>query len=84
MLYYALVRPKSVYTSPVWNNIMTTDANKLQNIQRKFAAPCFSRFFILVPYTSIHGLQFLKLYTSQLEGTSRNYMISKDQNCVPS
>jgi len=29
-------------------------------------APCFSRFFIHVPYTYIHALQLLKLYTLQV------------------
>jgi len=61
----------SVYTSPAWNNIMTTDANKVENIQRKFAAPCFSRFFTPVPYTYIHALRLLKLHTLQVR---RHYL----------
>jgi hypothetical protein len=28
----------------VWNSIATTDANKLERIQQKFAALCYNRF----------------------------------------
>jgi hypothetical protein len=37
--YYTLARPKSEYASPVWNNF-TSDADKLERIQRKSEALC--------------------------------------------
>jgi hypothetical protein len=41
MLYIAIVRSKFEYASVVWN----TDSNKLERIQRKFAAFFHNRFF---------------------------------------
>jgi hypothetical protein len=40
-----LVRPKHEYVSAVWNSVTSTDAKKLERIQRKFAALCQNRFF---------------------------------------
>jgi hypothetical protein len=45
MLYTLLVRPKLEYASVAWNSITNTDSNKLERIQRKFAALCYNRFF---------------------------------------
>jgi hypothetical protein len=46
---------------------MTTDANKLEHIQQKFASLCFSNFFH-VHYNHAYALELLKLHTLQLEG----------------
>jgi hypothetical protein len=42
MLYFTLVRSKLEYAYVVWNSITTTDANKLERIQQKFAALCYA------------------------------------------
>jgi hypothetical protein len=38
MLYIAIARFKLEYSRVVWNSITNTDSNKLEHIQRKFAA----------------------------------------------
>jgi myo-inositol catabolism protein IolC len=40
MLHFALVRSKMEYASVAWNSVTITDSNKLQRLQRKFAALC--------------------------------------------
>jgi hypothetical protein len=45
MLYFAVVRPKLEYASVIRNSIISADANKLEGIQRKFAATFYNRFF---------------------------------------
>jgi hypothetical protein len=45
MLYFALVRCKLDYASVAWNSVAITDSNKLERIQREFAASCHNRFF---------------------------------------
>jgi hypothetical protein len=50
MLYIATVRSKLEYAFVVWNSIMNTDSNKLESIQRKFAALCHNTLFQDVDY----------------------------------
>jgi hypothetical protein len=45
VLYSSLVRSEPEYASVVWNSISSTDSTKLEIIQRKFAALCYTRFF---------------------------------------
>jgi hypothetical protein len=47
----------------VWNSIMTTDANKMEHIQQKFAALCYNHFLPRVHYSYANALEYLKLRT---------------------
>jgi hypothetical protein len=61
-LNITLFRTKLEYTSVVWNSIMSTDANKLERIQQRFAALCFNRFFPQVHFSYSLALEELKLH----------------------
>jgi hypothetical protein len=51
VLYSTLVLSKIEYASVAWNTITITDPSKLEIIQRKFAAFCYTRF--LMAYVTI-------------------------------
>jgi hypothetical protein len=57
------VRSKLQYASAAWTSITSTDANKLERIQQRFAALCFNRFFPQVQYSYSLALVKLKLHT---------------------
>jgi hypothetical protein len=56
-LYISLSKCKLEYASAVWNSILSTDANKLECIQQRFAFGCFNRFFRQICYS--YSLFFL-------------------------
>jgi hypothetical protein len=63
-LYMTLVRSKIECASVVWNSITSTDANKLEHIQQRFAALCFKRLpNHEVPYCYSFVLEELQLIT---------------------
>jgi hypothetical protein len=66
MLYFTLVRRKLEYASVVWNSITTTDANKLERTQQKFAALCYNRFLPHVHYSYANALEYLKLHNVRM------------------
>jgi hypothetical protein len=45
VLYIALILSKLEYASVAWNSLTLADSNKLENIQKKFANLCYTRFF---------------------------------------
>jgi hypothetical protein len=56
VLCTTLVWPKLEYASVAWNSITSTDLSKLMRVQRKFAALCYSRFFVGVCYKNYDGI----------------------------
>jgi hypothetical protein len=63
------------YACVVWNSITSTDANKLERIQQKFASVCFYRFSPQVAYTftvvalekiGLHSLRKRRYYLEAL------------------
>jgi hypothetical protein len=65
-LYTAFVRSKFEYASVVWNSIKSTDTNKLERIQQRFAALGFNSFFPQVHYYYSLALEELKLHTLRM------------------
>jgi hypothetical protein len=63
MLYFALVRYKLEYASVAWNSVTITDSNKLERVQRKFAALCHKIFFQDVECHCDNILEKLNLQT---------------------
>jgi len=72
MLYFTVVRPKLKYASVIRNSITSADANKLEGIQRKFAAQFYNRFF---PNAHANALVYLKLRILEREKPSHLYNI---------
>jgi hypothetical protein len=50
IVFFALVKSKLEYASVAWNSVTITDSNKLERVQRKFAALRHKRFFQDVEY----------------------------------
>jgi hypothetical protein len=48
--YFAFIGSEFEYASVAWNSVTITNSNKLERIQRKFAALCHNRVFQDVEY----------------------------------
>jgi hypothetical protein len=55
-LHINLIRSKLEHASVFWNSITSTDANKLERIQQKFAVLCFNCFFPNVHHSHAYTL----------------------------
>ena len=64
--YSTLVRSKLEQVSSVCNNVMATNANKLERVQWQLAALYFTCFSSHIPWNYACALQLLKLHTSQV------------------
>jgi hypothetical protein len=56
-----LVRSKFEWVSVAWSSATITNSNKLQSIQRKFAALCYNRFFQNTEYHHVNLMEILNL-----------------------
>jgi hypothetical protein len=65
-LCITLVISKLAYASVVWNSITSTDANKLERIQQRFAALYFNCFFPQANYCYSQALEELILHTLRM------------------
>jgi hypothetical protein len=45
VLYFTLVRYKLLCAAVIWNSITSTDANRREHVQQKFASVCVYHFF---------------------------------------
>jgi hypothetical protein len=50
ILFFASVISKLEYASVAWNSVTVTDSNKLERVQKTFAALCHRRFFHNMDY----------------------------------
>jgi hypothetical protein len=73
ILHFTLIRSTDEYASVVWNSITSTDANKLERIQQKFAALHFNCFFTHVHYSYAYASEHLILHTL----SKRKYHVDK-------
>jgi hypothetical protein len=61
---YSLHNLQIFYASVVWNSLMSSDSNKLEHIQQKFAFICFySSFLPHVLYSYTFALEKLSLHS---------------------
>jgi hypothetical protein len=67
VLYHTLLRPYLEHASVVWNAITSTNANKLDPIQRTFASVCFYRF-LLTYITVMLMVSRIKVYILYVNG----------------
>jgi hypothetical protein len=63
MLYFMSARSRLQYASVAWNTLTSTDASKLEHIQRKLLALSHNRFFPPVHYSYVSALDHLNFYS---------------------
>jgi hypothetical protein len=75
VLHNTLFRTKLEYASVIWNSITSTDSSKLERIERKFTALCYSTFFNGVSNCNYEDILLrLNLLTLQLRRRHLDYL----------
>jgi hypothetical protein len=83
ILFFALVRSKLEYASVSWNSVTTTDSNKLEGVQRKFAALCHKRFLQDMEYHYDNILEKVNLPTLHMRRRHIDALFIINAFCAP-
>jgi hypothetical protein len=63
MSYLTLLRSELEYASVAWNSLTSTDASKLERVQRKFLSSCYKLFCFHIHYSYMNALEHTTFHT---------------------